>query len=89
MQLDNILFTILGCLFIGCIISIIIFCIIGSRNYEKDFNKSLLVSTIIISIVLFGLDFLYNSRISELENMIYTANSLDELKSDLELQTIE
>ena len=78
MTLDTI-FTLLGCMFAGVIVSLIIFAIIGSRNYENNFNKSLLVSTIIIGIVLFGLDFMYQSKISELENMIDNANSLNEL----------
>lgn len=84
MQLDNIILTILGCFFVGAIISLLIFAIIGSRNHEKDFNKSWIISTIIIALLLFGLDFLYNARISKLENMIYNANSLEELKLNLE-----
>lgn len=76
----DIIFTLLGCLFVAFIVSLIIFVIIGSRNYENNFNKSLLVSTIIIGIVLFGLDFMYQSKITEYENMIYNANSLNELQ---------
>lgn len=86
--MDTIL-EILGCLFAGVIISFIIFAIIGSRNYENNFNKSLLVSTIIIGIVIFGLDFMYQSKISELENMIDNANSLNELQLNLEEKNIE
>lgn len=74
------IFTLIGCLLVGIIVSLIIFVIIGSRNYENNFNKSLLVSTIIIGIVLFGLDFMYQSKITEYENMIYNANSLNELQ---------
>lgn len=74
------IFTLIGCLLVGIIVSLIIFAIIGSRNYENNFNKSLLVSTIIIGIVLFGLDFMYQSKITEYENMIYNANSLNELQ---------
>lgn len=88
MTLDTI-FTLLGCLFAGVIVSLIIFAIIGSRNYENNFNKSLLVSTIIIGIVLFGLDFIYHSKIIEYEDMIYNANSLNELQSNLEEKNIE
>lgn len=83
------IFTLLGCLFAGVIVSLIIFAIIGSRNYENNFNKSLLVSTIIIGIVLFGLDFIYHSKIIEYEDMIYNANSLNELQSNLEEKNIE
>lgn len=89
MQLVNIIITILGCLFVGLIISLIIFVIIGSKNYENDFNKSWLISSIIIGILLFGLDFMYQSRISELENMIYNANSLNELQSNLNQKNME
>lgn len=88
MTLDTI-FTLLGCLFAGVIVSLIIFAIIGSRNYENNFNKSLLVSTIIIGIVLFGLDFIYHSKIIEYKDMIYNANSLNELQSNLEEKNIE
>ncbi len=88
MTLDTI-FTLLGCLFAGVIVSLIIFAIIGSRNYENNFNKSLLVSTIIIGIVLFGLDFIYHSKIIKYEDMIYNANSLNELQSNLEEKNIE
>lgn len=63
------IFTLLGCLFAGIIVSLIIFAIIGSRNYENNFNKSLLVSTIIIGIVLFGLDYIYQSKISKIETL--------------------
>lgn len=80
------IFTLLGCLFAGVIVSLIIFAIIGSRNYENNFNKSLLVSTIIIGIVLFGLDFIYHSKIIEYEDMIYNANSLNELQDNIESQ---
>ena len=85
----DIIFTILGCLFVSFIISLITFAIIGSRNYEKDFNKSLIISTIILTVVLFGLNFLYNARISKLENMIYNANSLEDLQLNLEEENIE
>ena len=83
------IFTILGCLLVAFIVSLIIFVIIGSRNYENNFNKSLLVSTIIIGIVLFGLDFMYQSKITEYKNMIYNANSLNELQLNLEEKNIE
>ena len=89
MKLDSIIFTILGCLFVSFIVSLITFAIIGSKNYEKDFNKSLLISTIILTIMLFGLSFLYNARISKLEDMIYNANSLEELQLKLEKENIE
>lgn len=89
MKLDSIIFTILGCLFVSFIVSLITFAIIGSKNYEKDFNKSLLISTIILTIMLFGLSFLYNARISKLEDMIYNANSLEELQLNLEKENIE
>ncbi len=83
------IFTLIGCLLVGIIVSLIIFAIIGSRNYENNFNKSLLVSTIIIGIVLFGLDFIYQSKITEYEDMIYNANSLNEMQSNLEEKNIE
>ena len=89
MKLDSIIFTILGCLFVSFIVSLITFAIIGSRNYEKDFNKSLIISTITLTVVLFGLNLLYNSRISKLENMIYNANSLEELQLNLKEENIE
>ena len=89
MKLDSIIFTILGCLFVSFIVSLITFAIIGSKNYEKDFNKSLLIYTIILTIMLFGLSFLYNARISKLEDMIYNANSLEELQLKLEKENIE
>lgn len=76
------IFTLLGCLFAGIIVSLIIFAIIGSRNYENNFNKSLLISTIIITILLFGLDFMYQSKITEYKEMIYNANSLNELQNN-------
>ena len=78
--------TLLGCLFVGAIVSLFIFAIIGSKNYEKDFNKSWIVSTIILAFLMLSLDFLYNSRITNLENMIYNANSLNELQLDLKQQ---
>lgn len=80
------IFTLIGCLLVEIIVSLIIFAIIGSRNYENNFNKSLLVSTIIIGIVLFGLDFIYQSKITEYEDMIYNANSLNELQDNIESQ---
>lgn len=83
------IFTLLGCLFAGIIVSLIIFAIIGSRNYENNFNKSLLVSTIIIGIVLFGVDFIYQTKITKLENMIYNTNSLNELQDAIESQNGE
>lgn len=86
--MDTIL-EILGCLFAGVIISFIIFAIISSKNYENDFSKSLFISTIIIGIVLFGLDFIYQSKITEYEDMIYNANSLNELQLNLEEKNIE
>lgn len=89
MRLDSIIFTILGCLFVSFIVSLITFAIIGSRNYEKDFNKSLIISTITLTVVLFGLNLLYNSRISKLENMIYNTNSLEELQLNLKEENIE
>ena len=61
--------TLLGCLFVGTIVSLITLAIIHSKNYEKDFNKSWIISTIVIGILLFGLDFLYNSKISETESL--------------------
>lgn len=82
----DIIFTLLGCLFAGVIVSLIIFAIIGSRNYENNFNKSLLISTIIIGIVLFGLDFIYQTKITKYEDMIYNANSLNELQDTIESQ---
>lgn len=83
------IFTLLGCLLAGIIVSLIIFAIIGSRNYENNFNKSLLVSTIIIGIVLFGVDFIYQTKITKLENMIYNTNSLNELQDAIESQNGE
>lgn len=82
----NFILTLLGCLFVGAIVSLITFAIIHSKNYEKDFNRSWIVSTIIIAFLMLSLDFLYNSRITNLENMIYNANSLNELQLDLEQQ---
>lgn len=86
--MDTIL-EILGCLFAGVIISFIIFAIISSKKYENDFSKSLFISTIIIGIVLFGLDFIYQSKITEYEDMIYNATSLNELQLNLEEKNIE
>lgn len=80
------IFTLIGCLLVGIIVSLIIFAIIGSRNYENNFNKSLLISTIIITILLFGLDFMYQSKITEYKEMIYNANSLNELQDAIESQ---
>lgn len=80
------IFTLLGCLFAGIIVSLIIFAIIYSRNYENNFNKSWLISTIIITILLFGLDFMYQSKITEYKEMIYNANSLNELQDNIESQ---
>lgn len=81
--MDTIL-EILGCLFAGVIISFIIFAIIGSRNYENNFNKSLLVSTIIIGIVLFGLDYIYQSKISKIETLETEVEQLKEENSNME-----
>lgn len=83
------IFTLIGCLLVGIIVSLIIFAIIGSRNYENNFNKSLLISTIIITILLFGLDFMYQSKITEYKEMIYNANSLNELQNNIEEKNIE
>ena len=71
--------TLLGCLFVGTIVSLITFAIIHSKNYEKDFNKSWIISTIVIGILLFGLDFLYNSKISETESL---KSEIEELKEE-------
>lgn len=71
------IFTLLGCLLIAFIISSIIFGIINLKKYEKDINKSLLISTIILAIVLFGLDFIYQSKISETESL---ETEIEELK---------
>ena len=78
------IFTLLGCLFAGIIVSLIIFAIIGSRNYENNFNKSLLVSTIIIGIVLFGLDYIYQSKISKIETLETEVEQLKEENSNME-----
>ena len=75
----DIVLTILGCLLFGFIISGIIFGIITSRDYEKDSNKPLIISTIVIAIVLFGLNFLYNSKISETET---SESEIEELKEE-------
>ena len=75
----EIILTTLGCLFAGAIISLFIFAIIHSKNYEKDFNKSWIISTIVIGILLFGLDFLYNSKISKIEPL---ESELEELKEE-------
>lgn len=76
--MDTIL-TITGCLLVGAIVSLIIFAIISSRNYKKDFNKSWIISTIIIGILLFGLNLLYNSKISEIES---SKSEFEELKEE-------
>ena len=76
--MDTIL-TITGCLLVGAIVSLIIFAIISSRNYKKDFNKSWIISTIIIGILLFGLNLLYNSKISEIES---SESEFEELKEE-------
>ena len=75
----EIILTILCCLFAGAIISLFIIAIIHSKNYEKDFNKSWIISTIVIGILLFGLDFLYNSKISKIEPL---ESELEELKEE-------
>ena len=76
--MDTIL-TITGCLLVGAIVSLIIFAIISSRNYKKDFNKSWIISTIIIGILLFGLNLLYNSKISEIES---SESEFEEVKEE-------
>lgn len=78
------IFTLLGCLLIAFIISSIIFGIISSKKHEKDINKSLLISTIIFAIVLFGLDFIYQSKISETESLETEIEELKEKNSNLE-----
>lgn len=80
----DIIFTLLGCLFAGVIVSLIIFAIIGSRNYENNFNKSLLISTIIIGLVLFGLDYIYQTKISETESLETEIEELKEKNLNLE-----
>ena len=80
----DIIFTILGCLLVGFIISAIIFGIISSRNYEKDSNKILIISTVIIAFLLLGLDFLYNSKISEMETLNIKLEELKEKNSKFE-----
>lgn len=85
----NIILELLGAIFMGFVISLFIFAIIGSRNYENNFDKSLLTATIIIGIALFGLDFIYQAKISQYENLIHNANSLYELQLDIEEKSIE
>ena len=80
----DIIFTILGCLFVAFIVSSIIFGIISSKNYKDNFNKSLLISTIIIGIVLFGLDYIYQSKISKIETLETEVEQLKEENSNME-----
>ena len=81
--MDTIL-TILGCLFVAFIVSSIIFGIISSKNYKDNFDKSLLISTIIIGLVLFGLDFIYQTQISETSSLETEIEELTEKNSTLE-----
>lgn len=80
----DIIFTILGCLFVGFITSAIIFGIISSKNYEKHSNKILIISTVVIAFLLLGLDFLYNSKISEMETLNIEFEELEEENSKFE-----
>ena len=84
MKLDNIIFTILGCLFVSFIVSAIIFGVISSKDYKKDSNKVLIISTVVIAFLLLGLDFLYNSKISEPEILNIELEELKEENSKLE-----
>ena len=76
--MDNVL-AILSCLLVGFIISGIIFGIIASRDYEKDSNKPLIISTIVIAIMLFGFNSLYNTNLSETKSL---ESEIEELKEE-------
>ena len=80
----DIILTILGCLFVSFIVSAIILGIISVKNYEKDSNKFLLISTIIVAFLLFGLTSLYNTKISETEALKSEAEELKEKNSNLQ-----
>ena len=82
----NTIITILGCLFLGFIITIIIYFFINYNNLkiEKDFNKIIIISTIVIATILFIFNSGYTSQINKLENFINTSNSINELRNKID-----
>lgn len=80
----DIILTILGCLFISFIVSAIIFGIISSKKYEKNSNKSLIISTIVISFILFGLISMFNTKLSETEVLKSETETLKEDNANLQ-----
>jgi hypothetical protein len=78
------IFTILGCLLVSFIVSCIIFGIISSKGNKDNLDKSLLISTIIIGLVLFGLNYIYQSKISKIESLETEIEELKENNSNLE-----